>query len=71
MKNFFESINDLFSDNYSVFFENEEVDGSGPWMVSDIVFGFTYLKLMDSALRYSKEEVLNEYKNNKEAENLK
>ena len=70
MKNFLESLNDIFSNNYHIFFENEEVNGSGPWMVSDIVFGFTYLKLLDSALEFSKENVIKEFKNCKDTQNL-
>lgn len=71
MKNFLDSINNFIGEDYFLFFENENVDGSGPWMVSDIVFGFTYLKLIDSALKYSKENVLKEYEKNKNSKNLK
>lgn len=72
MKQFLESLNDFIGvDNYFTFFENEEVDGSGPWMVSDIVFGFTYIKLLDGALKHSKEDVLREFEMNRNSENLK
>lgn len=70
IKKFFDSIGDLFGDNYELFFENPDVNGSGPWRVSDIVFGFTYMKLLDGALRYSKEKVLEEFENSASSESL-
>lgn len=71
MKKFLESLNYFIGvDNYFTFFENEDVDGSGPWMVADIVFGFTYIKLLDCALKYSKNDVLEEFKKNNSTENL-
>ena len=71
LKKFLDSLNDFIGvDNYYTFFENEDVDGSGPWMVSDIVFGFTYIKLLDTALEYSKEDVLREYEKNRNSNDL-
>ena len=71
MEKFLESLNDFIGvDNYFTFFENEEVDGSGPWMASDIVFGFTYIKLLDGALKHSKEDVLREFEMNRNSESL-
>lgn len=71
MEKFLESLNDfIVVDNYFTFFENEEVDGSGPWMVSDIVFGFAYIKLLDGVLKHLKEDVLHEFKINRNSESL-
>ena len=73
MEDYFEKINDFIClDNYDIFFENPREEYGGPDFErnAQISFGFAYLKLIDLALSYSKENILKEYDENKNSPNL-
>ena len=73
MDNYFEKVSELFvTENYGIFFEDSDEEDCGLDFerIGRIYFGFTYLKLIDSVLRDSKEDVMIIYVENKEAENL-
>lgn len=68
MEKFIHAINQFVGvDNYFDYYENPNVNGSGPALASEVVFAFTYLRLIDSALKHSKKEIL---KNNGNPEKI-
>lgn len=65
MENFMYNIHEFMGvDNYNLLCENPNHEESNIFFSNNILFGFIYLKLLDSALKYSKEDILKNFHEN-------
>ena len=73
MKKFFQKLSNMISENYEPIFHQEfrHVYKTPYTQYDDIyLLSFGFLKLIDSALKFSKNDIINEYKHSKDNDDI-